>query len=79
MSYRPQAAGECEKRISDSVAPKHLSRRQAAEFNEVPARHRRQGPGECEKRISGHAAPEHLRGPCRQSFMKLRQRAWSPR
>ncbi len=32
IGYRPQATGECEERLSDSVAPEHLSRRQAAEL-----------------------------------------------
>ncbi len=37
MGYRLQAAGECEERLSDSVAPEHLSRRMRLSFGEIPA------------------------------------------
>ncbi len=70
MGYRLQVPGECEERISDSVAPEHLPG--ACQPSAIPRGamgYRLQVPGECGKRISVSVAPEHLRGSCQPGSM----------
>ena len=50
MSYWPQVPGECEERISDSVAPEHL---RGACGREVRPRYRGTGPTGLSRRRAG--------------------------
>jgi hypothetical protein len=70
MGYRLQVPGECEERISDSVAPEHLPG--ACQPSAIPRGamgYRPQVPGECGERLSVSVAPEHLRGSCQPDSM----------
>ena len=64
MSYRPQVPGECEERISDSVAPEHL---RGACGREVRPRYRGTGPTGSSRRHGDSPEPcqYHRRKPQR--------------